>query len=333
MYQPAVYTFKALAVLVYAVVSFFSYWAMLRMSADPLLVLNVLAQLALIIMGVLLSLRDAWPKRHPWIVVAAFALAGGVALFATYRQSQLSGRETAEAQRQVAEAQRQTAIATTQLSDSMNRLGTQTGEISRVQGLNTQLQNKLVNQSGQLIDSNKQISGLSKQAIETTKQAIETTTGGDSFCHVWVTDALIPFFYQVGRQPLYDVRARITFLNYGAPPQLRSPGIVITVGTMAMNSIYPSDQKLPINESSNWEILRIVFDARNGRWVQDILMRKVSVSYGGQSTKTWAQATRVARITISDEGARYAVIYESVPKGFYLGDPPEWPNYPVGLWP
>jgi hypothetical protein len=88
MRKPEVKTLQIIAILTYLILSFFLYRGMLSMSTDALLFLNVLAQLALIIMGVLLSLRDAWPKRHPWLVVAAFALAGGVAMFATYRQNQ-----------------------------------------------------------------------------------------------------------------------------------------------------------------------------------------------------------------------------------------------------
>jgi CDP-diglyceride synthetase len=82
--QVTAYFVRALTVLVLLVGFFLTYRSMLRMSADSLYYLNLAAQFGLIIMGVFLALRDAWVKRHPNLVLIAFALVGAVAMFAAF---------------------------------------------------------------------------------------------------------------------------------------------------------------------------------------------------------------------------------------------------------
>lgn len=322
MHTPAIRTFQILAVFAYGAISFLVYRQMMGMSADALIYLNLLAQVALIIMGVLLSLRDAWPKEHPWIVVAAFALAGGVAMFAAVRQNQLPAKEAAEAQRQVTDAQKQTAEATAKLSDSMNRLGTQTGEISRVQGLNTELQSKLIGQGGQLLSSSERISELSKQAID-------TTTGGASFCYMTLDPQLTPqgvmmtpVVIHKGQQPLYSLEARIANLQKLDDVMKRSrysreafdsANVNIEIGELSPVTAYLSGRTFVLNDSVRYDF-RIFFRGRNGYWDQDLQLRKVG--------NNWAQAIRVYRSV----GKKKVKLFEQIPKDFFPKQKPDWHN-------
>lgn len=204
------YFVRTLAVLALVIGSFLFYRSMLSMSADSLYYLNLATQFALILLGVGLSLLETWPKRHPWIVLAVFALVGGIAMFAAVRQGQENTKEKNEANRRTDEAQKQASESNAKLAASMDRLGAQTDEIKRVQGLNTELQDKLLDQNGQLIDSSKRITDLSKQGID-------VTTGGDSFC-VFIAVANMgqgqpvkyPMFIDViGKYPMSNVSAQI----------------------------------------------------------------------------------------------------------------------------
>lgn len=301
MRKPEVITLQVVAVGAYLALSFFLYRGMLGMGADALLFLNVLAQLVLIIMGVFVTLRDAWPRRHPWIVIAAFGMAGCVAMFATYRQNQLSARGAAEAQRQLVEAQRKADESSAKLSASMERLGTQTGEIQRVQGLNTELQESLMGQSGQLIDSTKRI-------IDLSKEAIDTTTGGNSFCYMYLSPqfsskGLTPVFSQMGQQPLYDIQVQIVNIEKldELEKQSKSKGqslsffneanLFMTIGNMRPRSAHiPAEYgQVVLAGDSTMRNVNAYFYARNGDWNQQIQLRRVG--------NTWSQATRVFQMS------------------------------------
>lgn len=172
-----------------------------------------------------------------------------------------------------------------------------------MQSLNTELQNKLLGQSGQLIDSSKKISELSKEAIE-------LTTGAESFCYMWMNmfDVInkhhFPIFYHRGKQPLYDMRVRITSLeklNEWGP--ILFPGIVMTIGTLAPNSKYQAfDQDVPVSDSPRQDLV-IFFDARNGGWEEDLQMRQVDNPADKMfGSKMWVQASRVRRVVTDKNG-------------------------------
>src|SRR5260370_3201908 len=112
--------------------------------------------------------------------------------------------------------------------------------VRRVQGLNTELQNKLLDQRGTLIDSSRRISELSKQEIQ-------TLTGGKSFCFIVLSTqeqrTLIPIIVQVGKQPLYDVHARI--INIRKLRELEKQGtpylnIIQQIPHVTLTSLPPS---------------------------------------------------------------------------------------------
>jgi hypothetical protein len=72
-----------------------------RLGAGPVAFLNVFTPFVLLVMGVAVTMYDTWPKRHPRLTVAAFVAVGAFAMFVAYRQSVISGQESAELANQI----------------------------------------------------------------------------------------------------------------------------------------------------------------------------------------------------------------------------------------
>jgi hypothetical protein len=71
------------------------------MSSDSLLFLNAGSQFVLVVIGGVLLVREDWPRKHPVLTMGALVLVGITGMSAAIRQSQLSARETADAQRRI----------------------------------------------------------------------------------------------------------------------------------------------------------------------------------------------------------------------------------------
>jgi hypothetical protein len=276
------------------------------------------SQLVLVLMGVGIALHEDWAKRHRFLVLTAFIVAGFVGLYLTRQQSRQSLQEVAEAQRQAAEANAKLSNTLERINNQSVQIGNQTGEIQRVQGLNTDLQNKLLGQSGQLLNSSRQISELSKEAIN-------TTTGGESFCYMyldWHTlDHPFPVFMSLGKQPLYDVHARVTDLkNFDAamkrPHSLAEIlGLQIDVGDLTPTlAKMQFDKTIPLSDPERADF-NIFFDARNGSWNEFLRMRKVG--------NGWVEAIQVSRDVFHKKGkTTVKTIFEQIPKDF--PEVPDW---------
>jgi hypothetical protein len=276
------------------------------------------SQLALVLMGVWIALHEDWAKRHRFLVLTAFIVAGFAGLYMTRQQSRQSGEDVAAAQRQAAEANTKLSNTLEKINNQSNQIGSQTGEISRVQSLNTELQNKLLGQSGQLIDSSKQISDLSKEAIN-------TTTGGESFCYMYVdtntiTGRAFPVFITLGKQPLYEVHARVADIN-AEDAILKRPhtinemlGIQVNVGELSpITAKMQFDQVIPLSDPSRVDF-NVFFDARNGTWTELLRMRKVG--------KNWIEAIRVLRDMRRNGKEVQKQVFEQIPKEF--PEVPDW---------
>lgn len=186
------------------------------MSIDSLFSINAGCQFLLIIVGVIVAVKPNAAVEHPWRVIAAFVLLGGIGMLAAVRQQQIAAKETAEAQRQAAEAN-------VKLANSIENLNKGAAEISRVQALNTELQMKLLGSSGEILNQGKVISGLSQKAVDTAQEAVWASTGGESFCYLMSPvrhddgRPMILIFAQHGKSPLYDVQAMVINLQVYDP--------------------------------------------------------------------------------------------------------------------
>lgn len=227
-------------------------------------------------------------------------------MIAAVRQQQVASRETAAAQGEAKEA-------SLKLANSIENLNKGAEEISRVQKLNTELQQKLLESSGRILSQGETISGLSRQAIE-------TTTGGESFCHMSLMGdpnnrTMTPVFLHVGKNPLYEVKARIVNFQLVDPLARQKP--------LPIDQIMARDKHMPLGEiipESAWidhqqvvdfnadkaerQDYRIFFNARNGYWEQDLIWQKTD--------KGWAVATRVFR----QEGTKRRLVFTNIDKGF-----------------
>jgi predicted tellurium resistance membrane protein TerC len=74
---------------------------MLQMTSDSLLLINAGAQFALVAIGGALLVREEWPRKHPVLTMGALLLVGFIGMFAAIRQSQISAKETADAQKRI----------------------------------------------------------------------------------------------------------------------------------------------------------------------------------------------------------------------------------------
>ncbi len=259
---------------------------------------SALSQIALTILGVVVSIEQDWAKRHRILVLVSFFMFGAVGVIATNQQASESARET--------------TAANTALSTGLTNLQRSTEEITRLQGLNTQLQQKL-------LDSSSEINQLSKQNIE-------TVTGGDSFCYAFIK-ASWPYFSVVhrGKYPLYDVNIRVVdvekFETIRPPVSPTAPkltddefqkallGVTINIGTlfpnasiMARSSVFPSGA-FPFS-SSGQQDFDIYFSARNGFWTEKLRWRRIK--------DKWVYAMRVER----DENKTIKILHQEIEKEF-----------------
>jgi hypothetical protein len=118
-----------------------------------------ISQLILVLMGVWIALHEDWAKRHRFLVMAAFIVAGFAGLWATRQQSIQTGKEISEAQKEAAAANRQLSNTLEKINNQSVQIGNQTSEISRVQDLNTELQERLLGTS-------KEIASLSQKSVK-----------------------------------------------------------------------------------------------------------------------------------------------------------------------
>lgn len=72
----------------------------------------------LVLLGVWIALHEDWAKRHRFLVLASFVIAGFAWLYMTRQQSRQSSAEVAEAQKQAAEAN-------TKLSNTLEKINNQ----------------------------------------------------------------------------------------------------------------------------------------------------------------------------------------------------------------
>lgn len=275
------------------------------------------SQLILVLMGVWIALHEDWAKRHRFLVLAGFVIAGFAGLYMTRQQSRQSGQEVAEAQRQAADANTKLSNTLEKINNQSIQIGNQTGEISRVQNLNTALQNKLLDQNGQLIDSSKQIAELSKESIA-------SATGGNSFCYMrfsdqYVRNALTPDFWHQGKQPLYDVHVRIFDVE-------KSITTNVEIGNLPANSVYvpPSLPRFVLSDLTRQYAFNIFYDGRNGHWMEKLLLRWVG--------DHWSHAMQVSKETVVSKSwpKPGKVILTKIDKDFPTRTP-DW-NVGMGHW-
>jgi hypothetical protein len=277
---------------------FLAYRLMGALTVDTLFSVNAGCQFALILVGVIVAVRPNAAVEHPWRVIAAFVLLGGIGMVAALRQQQISAQETAEAQRQAAEAGAKLSNNVENLNKGAAEMAKAQAEIARVQTLNTELQQRLLDSSGEILSQGKVISNLSQQAID-------TTTGGGSFCYMSLTGdpngkVMTPVFLHIGKHPLYDIRVRIVdfqrfdALQAGVQRPLTLDEFFATdtnlsLGDLPLQSSWVEfDRTIPFNTaSSNRQDYRIFFNARNGYWSQDLSWEKVDGK--------WIMSTRVFR--------------------------------------
>ena len=116
---------------------------------DPWLLASALSQLALLILGVVVTLQEQWATRHKTLLVFTFSVFGIVALVTTLKQGADSARANAD------------------LTTSLSQLGKASIQIQHAGELNTKLQEKLLTQSTTI--------------TELSKENILAVTGGNSY--------------------------------------------------------------------------------------------------------------------------------------------------------
>ena len=313
------------------VVLFLIYHWLGAMSADSLFSMNAGCQFLLIILGVAVAVKPDIGLQHPWVVIGAFVLIGGAGMVAAIRQQQVAAKETAEAQRHAAEAN-------FKLANSIENLNKGATEIARVQALNTELQQKLLSSSGDILNQGKTISDLSQEAADTAQQAvstarqavdtarlgIDTITGGEGFCYMFFSEGLsgsaaTPIFGNPAKTPLYDVQANVLDVQHVERLRAQDPNADISlastsvsIGDFAGNGTSLNRQQmLPFNTGNlDRQDYRIYFDGRNGWWIQDLTLKKVSTG--------WATAIRVFRT----DGINSKLVFTKVDRDF-PGEP-DW---------
>ncbi len=126
-------------------------------------------------------------------------------------------------------------------------------------------------------------------------------TGGDSFCYLIFTpsspDSWVPLYIHNGKYPLYGVTAEIDDVD--------NSGFKFS-DQLALGDI-PAGTGASVEKSMRWNkrhAYLILYWARNGRWVQRLISRKVN----GQ----WVYATRVEK----DDGPNKKILLERVPTNF-----------------
>lgn len=158
-------------------------------------------------------------------------------------------------------------------------------------------------------------------------QNIGTVTGANSFCYmIFAGDQLdatnaIPTFVQVGEYPLTDLDARIVNLeefnklqgNVGIEQFLSTGTRKIPLGNLSVGTALINPQwKVPLSDNFNY---RIFFSAKNGFWMEDLEVRRIS----GKRV----EALRIRR----QRGNKTPTIFQKIDKGFPLvGDKVEWPK-------
>lgn len=125
--------------------------------------------------------------------------------------------------------------------------------------------------------------------------------GGDSFCYLIFTPSSpgswVPHYIHVGKYPLYGVTAEIDDVD--------NSGFKFS-DQLALGDI-PVGTGASVEKSMRWNkrhAYLIFYWARNGRWVQRLISRKVD----GQ----WVYATRVEK----DDGPDKKILFERVPPDF-----------------
>ncbi len=275
---------------------------MFGIEIDGATLTSAAAQLILLILGVVVSLKEEWSKRNKLIVLAAFLFVGTIAMYATIQQSSNSAKEM--------------ATANTKLSTSLQELSAASNEISRIQRLNTELQERLIASTGKI--------------TELSQQNIHALTGGDSYCYLrfptFTPTGGLPIVIHEGKFPLYDVEARIVNLRQFERIAAETPGdltmrqfmsssTMLKVGNLAPGAAFSVlDKPLPFtDEQPNF---RVFFGARNGFWHEDLLLRRINGK--------WLYAVRVFREIGNDK----KLLSEKIDKGFpRTGDGKiEWPK-------
>lgn len=222
---------------------------------DWVIVSSVL-QLALMLLGVIVTLQEDWAKRRKMLVLFLFIALGIFGLLPTIMQS------------------RATQQADAKLSQSLDGLQKSSDETQRLTNLNTQLQEKLLASSATI--------------TELAKQGIDTAIGGDSFCYVFIRpDNNDMVFIHRGKFPLYGVNARIVDLNKfrdvvaktdPAKPTAEEQKILFG-SSVGLNELRPGSaasvrRAFSIGDSDRQDF-NIFFDAPNGRWEQLLRLRKI----------------------------------------------------------
>ena len=163
----------------------------------------------------------------------------------------------------------------------------------------------------------------SKMAVSLQKQdslanaamrGINTTTGGNSLCFMDLQGPAPynhPVFYNIGRYPLYEVRARIVDISvlnpngdqFLAAGRMPFPELSIYVGNLgAASSHFDISMKLPFDPSHG--NFNIQFSARNGSWMENFRSRK-------NNTPARRRAIRIVT-----EGGPTKVLFQRVDKEY-----------------
>lgn len=238
-------------------------------------------------LGYKMSESSSMTRRQKYVYRVIFGVCAVVSLVLIGVQ----GRKTDQSERAAEAANQKLSQSLEDIHKGSQEISRQQAEIARVQKLNTELQEKLLGQSGQLITSSEQIAKLSQEGIE-------TVTGGSSFCYMrlnnqWDVRGLVPFFIHQGKNTLYDVNARISNLGIQHPDPktvdaktLLSADPQLELGNLSAPSVLIPPNP-PIYNGANQYDLNVFFNARNGYWTQELLVRRVG--------NEWAHAFRVTR--------------------------------------
>lgn len=249
--------------------------------------LSTATQLALGMLGAVVSVANDWTQRHRTSVLLSFFALTVVGSIASNKSAEQNAAMVAKAQENL----NQSLKETNELSKKGVELQQKTAEL---QQLNTQLQQ-------QLIEQNKTVERLARIGIS-------TATGGDSYAYVSVEVnlGLLVLTHQ-GRYPLSDISIRITDLERAdisdiwgktkTVPML-APGSSATIGSVGDRTSFRSN---------------IFYFSRNGSWSQALRARKVE--------GRWVSAYRVNRHTADGKGE---VLLKSGDQHF-LDEPLPWP--------
>jgi hypothetical protein len=147
---------------------------------------------------------------------------------------------------------------------------------------------------------------------------INTSTGGNSFCYaIFLSSSIgatgMPIFVHQGNFPLYGVTARFVNINE-MPKKMAGPQTIENylgsdtteeIGDLRVaGSLFNLTWRIPISDK-NHQSFRIIFDAKNGEWAQDLELRK-------GADGNILQALRVVKTV----GKNTFTIFRKIDKGF-----------------